>query len=120
MAVDITLDVALAVADLALLAAAGVGVLLSRGIRSPSAPDLPSAFMILDRSIAKYSRVPPGYTWGEALEQLKRTGVSADWDAVGTRLAEYEAFRYGGGEMPKGGQDEIVSLAMKLRRKAVG
>lgn len=111
----------LAVADAALVAAAALGYFLSSRIRPPSTPDLPSAFLMLEHSIEKYpAGVPTGYTWGEAFAQLKRSGVKADWESVERRLAEYEAFRFGGREAPKEGQKEIVSLAMKLRRSDIG
>ena len=92
-----------------------------RRIRPPVVQDIQGAFQNLDVSIAKFvPDMPPGFTWGEAVERLKSAGVDVDWPKLETSLASYEAFRYGGGQMPKGGEDEVVRLSMKIRRRVVG
>jgi hypothetical protein len=111
----------LAITDGALLAAAGVGYVLMRRIRPSHELDVKAAFEVLDRSIAKYvPELAKGYTWQEAIERLRERGIEADWKEVEKRLTEYEAYRYGGKEEPKSGEDEIISLAVSLRRGVVG
>jgi hypothetical protein len=111
----------LVVADAAVLAVAGAGYLLMARIRPASAKDMKSAFDLLDRSIGRYAPgLPAGYTWGEAVQQLKGSGVKADWEKVQRSLRSYEAYRYGGKEMPSEGKEEVVSLASKLRRTLGG
>jgi hypothetical protein len=51
---------------------------------------------------------------------LKELGVKIEWAKVESSLAEYEAFRYGGRVMPSGGEDEVVRLSIKIRRKTIG
>jgi len=96
-------------------------VLALRGIRPPLVRDVQGAFQDLDKSIASFvPDMPAGFTWGEAVQKLKGDGVKVDWPRIESGLAEYEAFRYGGGEMPKGSGDEVVKLSMKIRRRVVG
>jgi hypothetical protein len=64
--------------------------------------------------------MPPGFTWAEAVQKLKESGIRADWARIEMSLADYEAFRYGGRMMSTGGEDEVVRLSMKLRRSIVG
>ena len=104
-----------------MLAFLAIAVAAMRRIRPPAVRDLWGAFQDLDRSIAKFvPDMPAGFTWGEAVERLKGAGVKVDWPKMESSLAEYEAFRYGGREMPKGGEDEVVRLSMKIRRRIVG
>lgn len=92
-----------------------------RRIRPPLVRDIQGAYQELDRSIARFvPDIPAGFTWDEAFERLKGAGVKVDWPKMESSLAAYEAFRYGGGEMPKGGEDEVVRLSMKIRRRIVG
>ena len=98
-----------------------IAIIATRRIRPPSVQDLSGAFQDLDRSITKFvPDMPAGYTWGEAVERLKGAGVKVDWSKMESSLAEYEAFRYGGRDVPKGGEDEVVRLSMKIRRRIVG
>lgn len=103
------------------MVSAGLGYILMRGMRPAATLDVRAAFELLDRSIGRYvPELSQGYSWGEAFERLRDSGIRADWDGMGRKLAEYEAFRYGGMKAPVGGQDEVLSLAMKLRRSVVG
>lgn len=121
MPIELTGEMALLVVDMALVVAGAAGYLLMRRIRPLGSLDVKSAFGVLDRSISKYvPGVGQGFTWTEAFERLKESGVEADWEKMGARLAEYEAYRYGGREEPKQGQGDVVSLAAKLRRTIVG
>jgi hypothetical protein len=99
----------------------GGAVFALRRIRPPAVQDIQGAFRDLDRSIGKFvPDIPPGYTWEEAVARLKGAGVKVDWPKMESSLADYEAYRYGGREMPKGGEEEVVRLSMKIRRRIVG
>jgi len=75
----------------------------------------------LDRSIVKFvPNLPVGFTWGEAVERLKQSGVRLDWGRFETSLNDYEAFRYGGHQMSAGVEPEVVRLTTTLRRNVVG
>jgi hypothetical protein len=109
------------VVDLALAAASILGFTVLRRARPPAVSNPLEAFQVLDRSIEKFvSNLPVGFTWGEAVERLRDSGVKLDWGRFETSLNEYEAFRYGGHEMPNGVEPEVVRLATTLRRNVVG
>ena len=121
MAVEFSLVDWMALADILLLTSAGVGYASMRSTRPASTLDVRAAYDVLDRAIWRYvPELSVGYTWTEAFERLKESGVRVDWNMMRERLAEYEAFRYGGKEAPQKGQEEVVSLAVKLRRGVVG
>lgn len=116
-----TAELWLALADVSLLAIAGAGYFLLLGLRPPSAPDVPSAYGVLEASIGKYAPgIPVGYTWGEAFGWLKERGVKADWGNLDRRLEEYEAYRYGGKGAPGEGKDDVLGLSVKVRRSLIG
>jgi hypothetical protein len=97
------------------------GYLAMRRLRPPVVHDVPAAFQVLDRSIQRFvPDMPTGYTWREAVERLKGSGVKIDWAKMESSLAEYEAFRYGVRPIPKGGEDEVVRLSMKIRGRISG
>ena len=107
--------------DVGIFALLGGAIFATRRIRPPSIHDVAGAFQDLDHSISKFvPDLPAGFTWGEAVERLKAAGVKVDWPKMETSLAGYEAFRYGGRELPQGGEDEVVKLSMKIRRRIVG
>jgi hypothetical protein len=109
------------VVDLVLAAASILGFTALRRARPPTVSNPLEAFKILDRSIQKFvPNFPVGFTWGEAVERLKHSGVKLDWGRFETSLDEYEAFRYGGHQMPNGVEPEVVRLATTLRRNIVG
>ena len=117
----LTADDLLLVADLAIAAAAILGFTALRRARPPAMSNPLEAFQVLDRSIEKFvPNLPVGFTWGEAVDRLKQSGVKLDWRRFETSLDEYEAFRYGGHLMPNGVEPEVVRLATTLRRKVVG
>ncbi len=121
MSADVSLTVLLGLADVAVMATAVVGYGMMRRTRPPGSLDSREVYEVLDRAIQKYvPDLSAGYTWKEAFERLKESGVKADWDVMKKRLAEYEAFRYGGREEPKEGQRDVISLATKLRSGVVG
>ena len=107
--------------DGAAAAALLVGLFALRSVRPPVIKDVGEAFQILDRTIERFvPDLPVGFTWGEALERLKGYGVEVDWPRMESTLAGYEAFRYGGREMPQGIGEEAVLLSTQIRRKIVG
>jgi hypothetical protein len=109
------------VIDCAALALLGAAIFALRRIRPPAVADVQGAFQDLDRSIGRFvPDIPPGYTWGEAMDRLKGAGVDVDWPRMESSLAGYEAFRYGGREMPKGTAEEAIVLSTQIRRKIVG
>jgi hypothetical protein len=109
------------VLDCAIFALLGGAIFALRRIRPPVVWDVQGAYHDLERSITKFvPDMPPGFTWGEAVERLRGAGVDIDWPKMESSLADYEAFRYGGREMPKGGGGEVVRLSMKIRGKIVG
>ena len=98
-----------------------VGLLALRSVRPPVIKDVGEAFQILDRTIERFvPGLPIGFTWGEAMERLKGYGVEVDWPKMETTLAGYEAFRYGGREMPQGTGQEAILLSPQIRRKLIG
>jgi hypothetical protein len=118
---SLTTEDLLLVVDLALAAASIVGFTALSRARPPAMSNPLEAFQVLDRSIEKFvPNLPLGFTWGEAVERLKQSGVKLDWGRFETSLNEYEAFRYGGHQMPKGLEPEVVRLATTLRRNVVG
>ena len=121
MGAEVSVEAWLAIADVALLASAAFGYLQMRRSKPAASLDVKAAYGVLDRTIARYMPdLDQGYTWQEALERLKWAGVKADWDVMKRRLSEYEAYRYGGKEAPTTGQEDVISLAAKLRRGVVG
>ena len=107
--------------DLALAATSILGFTALRRARPPAVSNPLEAFRVLDRSIEKFvPNLPAGFTWGEAVERLKQSGVKLDWGKFETSLNEYEAFRYGGHQMPSGVEPEVIRLATTLRRNVVG
>ncbi len=98
-----------------------MGFLALRSVRPPIVRDMRDAFQVLDRTIVRFvSELPPGFTWGEALERLKGYGIEADWSKLESSLVAYEAFRYGGRDMPPGQGEEVVHLSTQIRRSIVG
>jgi hypothetical protein len=111
----------LAVASLALFGTAAAGVILARRLRPENVMDLPAAFEMLDGSIQRYMPgLPKGYTWGEAFQVLRSKNLVADWGSMQETLSAYEAHRYGGRPVPTRGQEEVISLAMKLGGSVIG
>ena len=107
--------------DLALAAASILGFTALRRARPPAVSSPMEAFQVLGMSIEKFvPNLPVGFTWGEAVERLKRSGVKLDWGKFETSLNEYEAFRYGGHQMPDEVEPEVIRLATTLRRNVVG
>ena len=114
-------DMLLALIDGALFVSLALGIFALRSLRPPVVRDLSDAFQVLDRVIQRFvPDLPSGFTWGEAVEHLKGRGMKVDWPRMESSLAEYEAFRYGGRDMPPGTGDEIVRLSTQIRRRVVG
>lgn len=104
-----------------MLASLTFGFFLMRRLRPPVVRDVREAYQVLDRTIERFvPDLPPGFTWGDALERLKGYEIKVDWRRMESSLAEYEAFRYGGQDMPPGGGEEAVSLSTQIRRRIVG
>jgi hypothetical protein len=111
----------LGIADAAAVATAALGYVLLGKLKPMNITGLPQAFHALERSIeVNMEGIPVGYTWSETFEQLKEEGVRADWAKMKEALASYEAYRYGGREATSAGKDEVVKLAMKIRRGVIG
>jgi len=118
---SLTTEDLLLVVDLALAAASILGFMALRRAHPPAMANPLEAFQVLDKSIEKFvPNLPVGFTWGEAVDRLKQSGVKLDWRTFETSLDEYEAFRYGGHQMPTGVEPEVVRLATTLRRNVVG
>jgi hypothetical protein len=117
----VQIELVFLIADCAGITVLVAGILASRRVRPPSVPDMQAAFNVLGRSIEKYVEdMPAGFTWGEAFERFKDTGMKADWEKMERSLEEYEGFRYGGMKQPIEGKDEVVRLALRLRRSSLG
>ena len=116
MAGEFSAETLLGLLDALLVASAVVGIVIGRRISASAAPDLPSAFALLDTSIQKhYPSFAPGYTWSEAFQWLRGRGVQADWAKLQRCLSEYEAYRYGAKPISdRGCQRDVAILAMKL------
>ena len=103
------------------LVALAVGFLALRSVRPPVVNDMRDAFQILNRTIERYvQELHSGFTWGEAMERLKGYGIEVDWPKMESSLAGYEAFRYGGRELPPGAGEEAILLSTQIRRRIVG
>jgi hypothetical protein len=114
-------ELLLAAADASVLVAAGLGLLLMRGIRPPSVTNLPEAFQVLDRSISvNMPSLPAGFTWTETFRRLEGDGLKIDWGKMRETLSAYEAYRFGGRQAPVVGKDDVMTLAMKIRRGVIG
>lgn len=121
MVLEPTPVLVLAVGDAGIFVVALSGYLLLRRLRPAGVLDMRGAFQVLDRSITKYvPELSAGFTWREAFKRLEEDGVKVDWNQMRKRLDEYEAYRYGGREAPRGGQADVVKLAQKLRGSVVG
>ena len=108
-------------ADGAAAVALLVGLLALRTVRFPIVKDVGDAFQVLERTIERFvPDLPVGFTWGEAIERLKGYGVEVNWLKMESTLAGYEAFRYGGREMPKGTGEEAIQVSTQIRRKLIG
>jgi len=98
-----------------------VGLLALRTVRPPVVKDVSDAFQILNRTIERFvPDLPVGFTWGDAMERLRGYGVEVDWPRMESTLAGYEAFRYGGRDMPNGTGEEAIVLSTQIRRKLIG
>ena len=98
-----------------------VGFYGLRSVRPPVVKDVGDAFQVLNRTIERFiPDLPVGFTWGEAVERLKGYGVEINWPKMESTLAGYEAYRYGGREMPKGTGEEAILLSTQIRRKLIG
>ena len=98
-----------------------VGLLALRSVRPPVVRDVSDAFQVLNHTIERFvPGIPVGFTWEEAIDRLKGYGVDVNWSKMESTLAEYEAFRYGGREMPKGTGEEAILLSVQIRRKLIG
>ncbi len=117
----ISSEMLIALVDAAVFAFLAMGFLALRSVRPPIVRDMRDAFQVLDRTIVRFvPELPPGFTWGEALERLKGYGIEADWPELESSVAAYEAFRYGGRGIPPGKGDEVVRLSTQIRRSIVG
>ncbi|MDG6910746.1 MAG: hypothetical protein JRN18_00145 [Nitrososphaerota archaeon] len=121
MPVELSAADMLLMVDTALVVAGAIGYVLMKRMRPTEPFDIKSAYAVLDRSITRYvPTIGDGFTWNEAFKQLKEAGVEADWKKMEKHLSEYEAYRYGGREAPNNGQEDVISLALRLRRTLVG
>ncbi|MDG7014181.1 MAG: hypothetical protein JRN11_02105 [Nitrososphaerota archaeon] len=121
MPIELSAAGMLLMVDAALVVAGAIGYVLMERTRPADPFDVKSAFAVLDRSITRYvPAIGEGFTWNEAFKQLKEAGVEADWEKMEKHLSDYEAYRYGGREAPNNGQEDVISLALRLRRTLVG
>lgn len=107
--------------DLAVFAVVGIGLFLTEIRRPPRVADSREAFQLLERSIkSNIIDMPEGYSWGEAVKRMKKSGVSADWQGIEKSLADYQASRFGGKRATEENWNEVVRLALRLRRRKIG
>ena len=72
--------------------------------------NLAEAFQFLEASIKQNSSMPSGFTWGEALKDLKRR-KDIDLSGMEAALKSYEAYRYGGQPLTESDWKEVVKAA---------
>lgn len=114
-------EIVLGVADAFAAITAIMGYILLSNVKPTNIADLPHAFGALERSIeVNMEGIPRGYTWSETFERLKEEGIKADWTKMREALASYEAYRYGGKDATSAGKDEVIGVAMRLRRGVIG
>lgn len=118
---DLTLDSVLPIFDLAVFAVVGIGLFLTEINRPPRVADSKEAFQLLERSIrSNIIDMPEGYSWGEAVKQMRKSGISADWQSIEKSLADYQATRFGGRKATEENWNEVARLALRLRRRKIG
>ena len=84
--------------------------------RAPVAGGMSGAFEMLGVELnRRIPEMPPGYTWREAVAEVKKRKLKVDWKKVGSALASYEAVRYGGEGEDEADCGEILVLAKELR-----
>lgn len=116
MAADTT-ELALIAVNGLLYSALLVGVVLKRRIPTPVIDDTPTAFGLLEKALRQTPGLRPGFTWEEAIARTRSSGFDVDWTRVMRSLDGYEAYRYGGGERPKGDNREVIRLTILLKRR---
>jgi len=114
---ELDLQLLLLFANISIYSVLGLGLIVLRIIRPPKVSDMREAFELLASSVdVAIPSLPAGYTWREALPEIKKKLKTEDWTVIEQKLAEYELFRFGGGEMPREGKEAVARLAIRLRR----
>lgn len=115
---DNVADYLLAALDAALYAVLVIQLLRSRA-RSRAGPgSMADAFSLLGTEVGRaIPAISPGFTWHEAVAESKKLDLDVDWLKVERALDAYEGFRYGGGDDPGSGYEEIGRFALELRRR---
>ncbi len=86
--------------------------------RIPSPPDGRGAFTLLGSSLRRaFPDLPQGFTLREGLSRARLVGLDMRWDEIDRTLADYEAYRYGGGPAPNLPQSELMRLVKVLWRR---
>ncbi len=102
--------------DVFIYASLIVGTLRKRRSPTPKLKDLGQAFALLDESLWKaFPDLPQGLTLREALARAEGLNLKVDWGRIQLALQKYEAFRFGGGELPEN-SEEVLKLAAGLRK----
>lgn len=96
-------------------------VLLRAKKEIPKDLTLEQAFAILEDCLKRYyPSLKDGYTWQEALSNLKSANPAInqiDWNEMENILKRYEAFRYGGVSYGYIDPGAVVRLAQKLKKR---
>lgn len=108
----------LAAVDVALFSLLAVQIFRRKG-GPATAASVTEAFALLGAEIRRaVPDIHPGFTWEEAVAQLRGMRMRVDWFKVDRAVRSYEEYRYGGAEEPRGGYDEIRELVRELKKTA--
>lgn len=114
---DIDTTVAIAVNVVAYASLAGAVIQWNRQ-KVPKPVDGVGAFHLLDSALRRsFPDLPMGFTLREGVSRAKVAGLSVGWESIDQKLAEYEAFRFGGGSAPSLPLPEVMRLVKALRRR---
>lgn len=106
----------LAALDVALFSLLAVQIFRRRG-GPVIAASVTEAFALLGAEIKRaVPDIHPGFTWEEAVAQLRSMRLRVDWFKVDRAVQSYEEYRYGGAEEPRVGYEEIHELVRELKR----
>ena len=89
--------------------AVGLAIRLRR--RPPGPEELAGVYGRLAFTLTKkFSDLPAGFTLREGLARARASTPSVDWVSLENELSSYEAFKFGGGDLPTGPKGETLKL----------